>query len=86
MSNRNTDQLMDELVYAVACVVNHYGPMFNESGLEWLRKTLEPLRHHLWCDACYTVDVYPGDEYEDFHQRIIWPPGWDTISFSETQA
>jgi len=75
MSNRTKDQILDQAVHAVQCVSRHYGPGFNELGLTKVRDMLSTLLW--WADAEFLVDVRPGDEYEDFHQRIIWPDGWD---------
>lgn len=84
MSERTQDQLMDEVVHAAACVVQHYSSAFNEEGIKWLREVLEPLRLYLDTDTNFRIDVHPGDEFEDFHQRIVWPVDWDVLTFPES--
>ena len=77
MSKRTKDQVLDEAVHAAACVAHHYGGGFSAIGLAKLRELLSELP---WgTDSSFLVDVYPGDKYEDFHERIIWPAGWDKV-------
>jgi hypothetical protein len=80
MAERTTDQILDEAVYAVACVAHHYGPGLNEEGLRYTRELLSKL--YLFMDAEFRCDMEETDEFVDFHNRIIWPEGWDTIPFN----
>ena len=84
MAERSEDQILDQAVYAVACVARHYGPGLNEYGLAHLRECLSKLV--IFTDACYTVDVYDDDPYADFSSRIVWPSGWDKMDYDETMA
>jgi len=81
MAERTHDQILDEMVHAAACVARHYGPALNEEGLQMLR-------HHLnfgnWSTDCFRVDCRESDPYIDFHQRIIWPDGWDRFDTLQT--
>ena len=79
MSKRTKEQILDQAVYAAACVARHYGPGFNSDGVALLREKLSELPWYT--DAEYWVDVYPGDEFEDFHLRITWPSDWDKLEF-----
>ena len=82
MAERTHDQILDEIVHAVACLAGHYGPGLNERGLKAVRASLD---QHLWfTDACFHVDCREDDPYIDFHQRIIWPDGWDQFDTLQT--
>ena len=80
MAERTHDQILDEMVHAVACVAWHYGPGLNESGLKEIRDCLN-LQN---TDACYSVDCREDDPYVDFHQRIIWLDDWDQFDTLQT--
>lgn len=83
MAERTDEQLLDELVYAVASVVRHYGPGYNENGLKNIRKKLSMI--DIRTDASYRVDMYDDDQFADFHQRIVNPDGWwANCDFEET--
>ncbi len=82
MAERTSEQILDEVVYAVQCVTVHYGPGFNEDGLRELRKVLNEF-HTWWTDGEYTSGMLENDEHEDFHQRIIWPEDWRKENFNE---
>lgn len=82
MATRTHDQILDEAVYAAACVAYHYGSGFSEEGLQALRKLLGQMRWDL--DSTYRVDAREGDPHIDFHTRIIWPPDWWQLDFQET--
>lgn len=71
MADRTPEQILDEAVYAVTCVHDHYGPGLNEHGLRELRKLLAT--HKYFCDSGFICDVYEDDPHVDFHTRIIWP-------------
>jgi hypothetical protein len=79
MAERTTDQILDQAVYAVQCVSRHYGPEFNAEGLRTVRELLSQLPW--FTDSCFRVDCHEDDPFIDFHQRIIWPDGWDKIEF-----
>jgi hypothetical protein len=82
MADRTSEQILDEMVHAVACVARHYGPGLNERGLAWVRSQLACSS---WStDACYIVDCRESDPHIDFHTRIIWPDGWDTFDTLQT--
>lgn len=82
MAERTHDQILDEMVHAVACVAQHYGPGLNESGLKMIRDSLNCLNWHT--DSCFRVDCYEDDPYIDFHQRILWPDGWAQFDTLQT--
>ncbi len=75
--NRTKEQILEEAVYAVACVAHHYGTAFNEEGLQEIRNLLSKVDFHT--DTTYRIDVFEDDKFVDFHNRIIWPYGWEKI-------
>lgn len=79
MAERTRDQILDQAVHAVACVARHYGPGFNENGLLLIRERLSEMPWHT--DSCFRVDRQEDESFIDFHQRIIWPEGWDKLDF-----
>jgi hypothetical protein len=81
MIDRTHDEILDEMVHAVACVVSHYGPNLNAAGLAWVRERLD----FCWyTDASFRLDMEEDDPYIDFHQRITWPDGWDQFDTLQT--
>lgn len=63
MARRRTDEeILDQMVYAVACVLRHYGPGYLAEGLKAVRESLKDHKTH--CDTCFTVDF---EEPADFH-------------------
>ena len=82
MAQRTHDQILDEMVHAIACVARHYGPGLNERGLTWVRNKLG--ERPWYTDACYSVDCWESDPYIDFHSRIINPDGWDKFDTLQT--
>jgi hypothetical protein len=63
---RTHDEIVDEMVWVVACVARHYGPGLSTDGLVALRKTLS--RFNNWyCDSTWRVDIPEGEE-RDFHE------------------
>ncbi len=82
MAERTEEQILDQLVFAVAEAREHYGPGFNKAGLRYVRECLSALKP-LWADATYRVDCYEDDLFIDFHHRIITPEGWDKMDFDE---
>jgi hypothetical protein len=74
MADRTSDQILDQAVYALACIHDHYGPGLNENGLRELRKLLSNDKY--FCDSSYICDVYEDDPYVDFASRILWPKEW----------
>lgn len=84
MAERTRDQILDEAVHTVACVAHHYGPGFSETGLQEVRKLLSEMP---WdTDSTFRVDCQEDDPFIDFHQRIIWPEGWDKLELEETHG
>ena len=81
MVERTHEQILDQLVYAVACAYKHYGPELSAEGLVDLR---QKLGDHWFTDSGYTCDVYDDDPYVDFYARIIQPSGWKVLDFKET--
>jgi len=79
MAERTKEQILEEAVYAVACVVQHYGPELNEEGLDEVRELLSNIDFST--DATYRVDVNECSQYADFHKRIIWPKDWDKLEY-----
>ena len=78
MAERSEDQILDQVVYAVLCAYQHYGPGFSEEGKIELRELLS--KFTVWSmDASYKCDVCEDDPYVDFSNRIIWPDGWKKI-------
>ena len=84
MAERTEEQILDEAVYAVACVARHYGPGFNERGLAHVRELLSQVNFST--DSCFRVDVYEDDEFVDFHQRIVWPEDWDSFTIKDMKV
>ena len=85
MADRTEEQVLDEVVYAVACVAQHYGPGLSEIGLQEMRKLLESFNFHT--DASFRVDVQEDDEDPvDFRSRIIWPHGWNVLDHDNVIA
>jgi hypothetical protein len=82
MAQRTHEQILDEVVHAVACVAQHYGPELNERGLAWVRSQLG--ERPWFTDACYQVDCREIDLHIDFHTRIINPNGWDRFDTLQT--
>lgn len=82
MAERTHEQILDEVVHAVACVARHYGPGLNEAGLKEVRDNLNTIPW--FTDACFIVDCREDDPYIDFHQRIFWPDGWDQFDILQT--
>ena len=80
MADRTQDQVLDEAVYAMACVSEHYGPGLSKIGLQEMRKLLKSFNFHT--DACFRIDVSEDDEHVDFRLRIIWPHGWDILDYN----
>ena len=79
---KTSEEILNEVVFAVACVARHYGSGLSETGLQDLRKLLNGFIK--WTtDTCYRCDVYEEDEYVDFHERIIVPKDWDDLNFQE---
>ena len=76
MTERTQDQILDEMVHAVACVARHYGDRLRESDLKLIRDRLDL---NWYTDAGFSGDCRESDRYIDFHQRIIWPDGWDRL-------
>ncbi len=79
MAKRTHEQVLDEIVHAVACAAHHYGPRLNESGLALVRERLTDFK--FYTDACFCVDRQEDAQFIDFHQRIICPDGWDLDTF-----
>ncbi len=69
MPERTHEQILDEMVHAVACVARHYGPGLNQSGLTHIRELLS--QEHWFTDTCYRLDVLEDDPHVDFHHRIL---------------
>lgn len=80
MADRTQDQILDEMMYAVACVSRHYGPGLSKIGLQEMRKLIESFNFHT--DSSFRVDVSEDEEYVDFRSRIIWPDEWDVIDYN----
>lgn len=80
MADRTQEQVLNEVVYAVACAAQHYGPGLSEIGLREVRKLLEDFNFHT--DASFRVDVSEDENHVDFRSRIIWPDGWDVIDYN----
>jgi hypothetical protein len=68
---RTKEEILDQAVYAVARVVNHYGPALNAEGLQHLRYLLSDIDY--WCDSTWRVDVLEGGEdgNPDFHPSVL---------------
>lgn len=64
---RTKDEILDQLIYAIACVARHYGPGLSADGLKHYRDLLA--RDDWWCDATWTCDVLEDEEEPnpDFH-------------------
>lgn len=62
--NRTNEEIVDQLVYAVACVARHYGSGLSAEGLASVRKALEA--EGPWnCDSGWRVDTMEQDYYGD---------------------
>jgi hypothetical protein len=86
MAERRTeDQIIDQLVYAVACAASHYGPRLNKDGIASVRAAMRKLRPW-WCDATFTCDMLEDDAHIDFDKRILWPDNWRKLEFFKTLA
>lgn len=82
MTERTRNQILNQAVYAVACVARHYGPGFNDNGLQEVRELLSEMP---WdTDSSFRVDRQEDDPFIDFHQRIIWPEDWDKLEIEQT--
>lgn len=58
--DRTNDEILDQAVYAVACVAHHYGPGFSAEGLADVRRLLTELGP--WgCDSSWRVDIPEGE-------------------------
>lgn len=79
MADRTQEQVLDEAVYAVACVAWHYGPGLSKIGLQEMRKLLKSFNFHT--DSCFRVDVQEDEKHVDFRSRIIWPDGRDVLDY-----
>lgn len=84
MADRTPEQVLDEVVYAMACVAQHYGPGLSKIGLQEMRKLLKSFNFHT--DASFRVDVQEDEKHVDFRSRIIWPHGWDVIDYDNVIA
>ncbi len=70
--NRSPDEILDQVVYAVACVARHYGPGLSAEGLKWVRDQLQS--DTTWvCDSTWRVDTQEGDgdPNPDFHPLVL---------------
>lgn len=81
--DRSKDEILDQLVYAVAAVARHYGPGLSTEGLRDIRKKLD--EDDWWCDARWRVDVLEGgdDGNPDFCPSVI-PNDYYGLDFEET--
>lgn len=70
---RTHDEIVDEVVYAAACVIYHYGPGLSDEGLVALRHGIEAACGRLWCDSSWRVDTPDGEgeDSPDFHVRML---------------
>ena len=69
MAERTEDQVLDQVVYAVACAYRHYGPGLSEDGLRGLRALLRGFTR--WTtDSSYRMDVHEDDPQADFASCI----------------
>jgi hypothetical protein len=62
--DRTHDEIVDQLVYAAACVARHYGPGLSADGLQAMRKSLDA-EGPWWCDSTWRVDVQEPNYYGD---------------------
>lgn len=82
--DRTHDEILDQMVYAVACVAYHYGPGLSGAGLRWVRKQLdrEPQGDPgWWCDSSWRVDIPDGEELDFCPEKL--PPDLLDRSFEE---
>jgi len=84
MATRTKEQLEDQFVYAVACVMQHYGPGLSQEGLQEVREFAKKMNLHT--DSTFNVDREEGDKFLDFHERIIWPEQWWRIELEEIRG
>lgn len=64
---RSKMQIIDEVIFAVQSVAQHYGPGFNTEGLVEIRKFLETMSW--FCDSTWRCNVEDGPCI-DFHHRL----------------
>lgn len=83
MPERSKEQILDQVVFAVAEVVRHYGPGFSGDGLRSARHLLSFLS--LRTDQGYR-EREEGHVFADFRNRIAPLKDWDTCDFDETVA
>jgi len=71
-TGRSHDEILDQMIFAVACVANHYGPALNADGLAEIRKLLGDSQQW-WCGSHWLVDVLEGGEdgNPDFCPKVI---------------
>lgn len=83
MAKRSSEQVIDEIMYAIQCAVYHYGPELSEEGMTELRKALTK---QIGGRTDATFALREEDErFIDFHERIIWPAGWTKIEISKSK-
>ena len=84
VADRTKEQILNQAIYAVACVARHYGGGFSAEGLQDVRRLLSKMP---WgTDSGYRVDVSDEDQFADFEPRIIHPLDWWKLDFSEVVA
>ncbi len=82
--DRSKEEILDQMVWAVACVARHYGPGLSASGLRGLRQELASSGPY-WCDGEWRSDVLEGgkDGNPDFCPAIL-KPDFAGLNFDET--
>lgn len=80
--DRTKDEILDQLVYAVACVARHYGPGLSAEGLADIRQKLS--LDNWWCDSTWRVDTLegPGEPDPDFCPSVL-PPSFCGLEFDD---
>lgn len=69
--DRSKDEIVDQMLFAVACVANHYGPALSPGGLVGVREQLAS--HNWWCDAEWRTATLEGgqDGNPDFCPQVL---------------
>ena len=68
---RTDEEILDQLVYAVACVARHYGSGLSAEGLFNVRRKLA--EDKWYCDTTWRVDVLEGlsEPNPDFYPSVL---------------
>jgi hypothetical protein len=80
--NRSQEEILNQVMYAIAAVVAHYGPGYNAEGLHELRQMIAG-SETFFCDSEWRVDVIEDKQSPnpDFCPSII-PDGTSGLNFA----